>query len=248
VAVKPRAPGKHPAAASKKSDDKHVRLILPSGRVAEFKIPRVGEVMAIREVALAASGGDVTDLIQADGKPKLSEFAMSVLGTMQRQALRRLLVGITERPVEPIAKPGFNFKLVREQAETHARDEIEKELAAEAEESGDDLAMLMDADQVADRVAVAGDKAVIAAIDDDATAKTANLVLLNDLEWDTGQLMRQFPDSYPGTPEAADWEALHVFAQRLLSANLGTGGGGPKASSSKESPRPILRSGVSVVS
>src|ERR1041384_1584960 len=96
--------------------DRRVRALLPSGRVAEFLVPRIGMIMSIQEDALYDAGIDPTNLVEAEGEAKGRAV---VGGTMAitRRALRRLLVGLSERSVAPIYKPGFSLDAIQAKAE-----------------------------------------------------------------------------------------------------------------------------------
>lgn len=190
------------------TSEKRVRAILPSFRVAEFRIPRVRDAMAIREDALAECSVDPTKIKEDD--EAAARALVRVSTAMERIALRRLLVGVTDHPAEIVYQPGFNVEATRKQLEADKVEDVDAALVA----------------------------AMSAAVDEVATAKGARIRPLTDLDWDDalagGADAGPFAlllNAYEGTDEALDWQNLSNFAGRLISGikALGAASDAPKA-------------------
>lgn len=234
--VRAKIPPKKPEARvseEEKAGEKVVFAILPSGRVAKLRMPRVKHAMAIRETAMVEAGVDPTQVpSEAQATDEKAEAARTralvlVNEAMERVALRELLLGISERPVEIVYQDSFpgedalraKYRAVHEAAVAAAtkegleppRDTVEAQVAFDADRAIDEIAM----------------------------AKSATIHPLTDLDWDReAGVLGELANSYEGTPEAADWVAVHTWAGRLLNGMraLGAAADGPKA------PRRLIRS------
>ncbi|MBI2393168.1 MAG: hypothetical protein HYV09_26520 [Deltaproteobacteria bacterium] len=195
AAVRGRLPAAQPAA--RRDDRETRRYLLPSLRVVEFALPTVGEFLELRNSVYAA----VTRR-----NPDVEPSAVDLSIAMGPTTLRRLLVGITPKPVPSVFVRGFDPDRRRAELETELQDEAKV------------------------RVALAA--AITAAEDVDAMKASARVQPIADLEWDESDTndaaayLAAMPRARLGTPEAADWQALDQIARELIPS---LSGGDPKA-------------------
>lgn len=215
-------PAQAEQAEAEDTGDKRVRVILPSWRVAEFRIPRVREAMKIREDALIAAGVDPS---QIHDEASRTRAMVRVSNAMEQVALRTLLVGVTSRPVEAVYAPTFNEQLLRARFEREAA-----EAAAAGQKPLD----------VEARLAAERD----AAVDERATAKSITIDPLTDLDWDEDRgVLGRLGNAYEGTEEAKDWAELHGFAGKLIAGLKALESAAGRSDTPKADRRPTRRSG-----
>lgn len=126
---KGRLPATRAAApASGASARNERRILLPSNRVAVFRVPNVGEFLDMRAEAIriVAARGESSDA--------------SVGVELGKMVLRRHLVGLTGEPVQSVYKAGFDAAALRAklEAEGLADDVLETAIAA-AEDAAEDV-------------------------------------------------------------------------------------------------------------
>lgn len=226
--MKRQAPG---APASKgagvEQKDRLAAFLLPSWRVAVFRIPRVREIREIREAAIAETTITNED-IAGDNRSRVME-----LGTvLERHALRRLLHEYSEKPAPVVTKGGVALGTVRAEAEARAREDAKKTESR------------MSAAELDDAATQAGDRAVLDALDAKAMVEAAVKSRATDAAWELDDTyLRRMPEAYAGEPEARDWEAIHTCAAQVLGPAFGSKNL-PKSSS--ESPLPTQLSATYV--
>lgn len=92
------------------------RFLLPSSRVAEFSIPNVGELIALRRKAFSIAGKG----LKPGERP--SEYDLGfVMGDL---VLHQLLTGLSERPVPSIFIAGFSEEAARADAIANGVEDI----------------------------------------------------------------------------------------------------------------------------
>ena len=195
------------------------RVLLPSRRVAGFRIPNAGECVEINEEAAVHA--------EIVAKKHGGEFGNASAGIAARKiVLHRLLVGITSEPVRPIYKHGFD--------EAAAREMIEKSSAKAVAEGKEPLDVEGGLEQ-----------ACFAAEDVDAMTASARLMPVSDLDWDEDDgYIGEMKGAELGTLPAEDWRMLNRAAAELGARfSLGLVNIDPKAV--LRAQRPLRRSGAS---
>lgn len=214
LVIKRKSPqGADDAPAAPAAKPKSRRYILPSGRVAEFLRPKIGQIIEWRREAMIAKS-------DSDGSFKPMEIGFAAADI----ALRHLFVGLTEAPVPVLYKPGFDLEgtLARLRAD---------DAAAHESAAASGKRIVTNLDEVLER-------AEMDAEDVDAMKASANPRRISDLQWDDPEefpYLHAMQDADPGTPEAADWEAIARLSLELLSPDQQPEMVDPKA------PRPKIR-------
>lgn len=163
------------------------RVLLPSNRVAVFRLPRVGEFLEIRDDAM----------IKATEKfASPTDAAVGI--ELGKLLLRRMLCGLTVQPVDLVFPTGFRLETVRAKAEAESA-----ELVAEGK-----LALDVEGIVWAEQERM---------LDLEATKAKASPQPVTDIAWEegdgpVGQYLRAIQDAEMDTLEAYDWRGLKDFA------------------------------------
>lgn len=221
-------PKKPTAKVADASTEKSVLAMLPSGRVAKLRVPRVKHAMAIREAAMVEAGIDPTSMPDSQDKSpeaeaKRTRALLLVNEAMERVSLRELLVGVSTTAPAIVFREGYPGEAAL-RVKFEAEAEAERAKAADEQRAPEPL--LLDVEQ---RLSIDVSKAV----DEQATAKSATIHPLTDLDWDNERgVIGELSNAYEGTDEARDWVTLHTLANKLLGGlrALGVETDGPKAS------------------
>jgi len=194
------------------------RYLLPTLRVAEFVQPNVGEFMKLRDHAVMRCRTE-------NGNETPSEYE---LGTMVAElSLRRLLCGLSQKPVPVIHRAGaWDEDRARESATAavlEAADQVRKRhewaIAAGAASPG---APWSD-EEIEDRIEHAVQQASYDAEDEEAMKAAANVSRVVDIDWDSSSgAVARLRDAQLGTDQATEWIALQQIAadffRRLITA------------------------------
>lgn len=124
AAVRGRLPAPKPAAEQRRER----RILLPSNRVAVFKVPNVGEFLELRADAIR----------KAEAKAGAATSDAGINLELGKLVLRRCLVGLTAEPVVSVLKPGTDLDAVRAAAEAEGREDVEAIVAA-TEDAAEDV-------------------------------------------------------------------------------------------------------------
>lgn len=191
---------------------KHVRAVLPSGRVCCFLVPNVGEHMEMSEEAVSA-----VQRRCAKADPPVDPTERQYGTELLRRAVRKLLVGISAAPVPAMYLPGMSATTVRTTAEATLRADLARDNPG-AEAADIDAA-------VAERLPAIIEPLLAAAEDANAMCAAANLQPVGDLQWNEGEGVGAYLQSLPvaalGSTDAADWVALHEIVGHATRGQTG---------------------------
>ncbi len=176
-------------------------MLLPSNRVAVYRLPNVGEFLDLRGEAIRTAISR-----SRTGQPGDAEIGVE-LGKL---VVRRQLAAMTAEPVASIYKAGYDPDAVRAQVEADAATsetpiDVDASIAATEDDAED-----------------------VEATKASARPETITDLTWDEREGALGKYLALMPACGLDTPEGRDWEALNDYAAMILPKEM-RGLNGPKA-------------------